>query len=153
MKRMVFSLELLSSGRARWTVTGPGEAAGWAGLQHPGQLPGRGAGPPALPSPAVGFLLGFGRPGLKSLIFSTCLVYRGQSLRQWLHWSVTSWKRPTDWEEKAYKRSNHAMARIVGHLSSGVPYGGGERVDIHLPSSKMPKILGPREENNIIKEK
>lgn len=45
------------------------------------------------------------------------------------------------------------MAGIVGRLNSVVSYGGGEREDICLLSSKMSKILRTREESNIIKEK
>lgn len=45
------------------------------------------------------------------------------------------------------------MAGVVGCLNSMAPYGGGEREDIPLLSSEMPRILRTREENNIIKEK
>lgn len=45
------------------------------------------------------------------------------------------------------------MAGIVGCLNSVVSYGGGERENIHLLASKMPKILRKKEENSIIKEK
>ena len=53
----------------------------------------------------------------------------------------------------AYKQSNREMAGTVGCLNSVMSCGRAEREDTPLLSSKMPKILRTREENNVIKEK